>query len=207
MMTIAELVTRAAAQQPVSVTREISVAGPSLQAAMRSHPYMTVAEMIAHPDQHKEKRSLCYGHILGPGLTGAEISAWQARFPHHRLPADVTDALTSVNGVHLWADLAIGRAYFGIAPLDEWQDLASVSWALIDERTKALVISYHANGDFVLVLDTQAGRYDWLDHEDIDNPVTVGRTFSEMLRWFWDHAQLLDPTGEWSGIPSGRQQR
>jgi hypothetical protein len=160
---------------------------------------MTIAEVIAHPDQHKERRPFRYGHVLGAGLSRAAISAWQSSFPLHRLPADVAEVLASVNGVHLWADLAVGRSYFGIAPLDEWKDLASLGWALVDGMTASLVISYHENGDFILVLDTAASRYDWLDHEDIDNPVTVGRTFSEMLRWFWDHAQSLDPTGERAG--------
>jgi len=198
MMTITELVARAAAQPVVTVNREISFSDPVLQEAMRSRPYMSVAELIAHPDRRKEMRSFRYGHVLGPGLSQAAISRWQHAFPLHRLPTDVADALGTVNGVHLWADLDVGRSYFGIAPLEEWRDIAGLEW-MLGRRESCLVISYHENGDYVLVLDTEARRFDWVDHEDIDNPLVVGRTFAEMLGWLWDYAQTLDPNDERAG--------
>jgi hypothetical protein len=90
---------------------------------------MTIAELQSRPDQHKEARSFRYGHVVGPGLATRDIEAWQASFPDHVLPQDLAQALTVVDGVHIWANLETRRAYFGISPLCEWQDAACVDWA------------------------------------------------------------------------------
>jgi SMI1/KNR4 family protein SUKH-1 len=109
--------------------------------------------------------------------------------------ADLKEFLTRVDGVHLWADLASARAYFGILPLNEWQDAQIVDWAAMFETAPAgrLVISYHDNGDDFLVLDTRAPEYLWYDLEDFDNPKRVGRTVAEMLDFWWRETAWLDP--------------
>lgn len=153
---------------------------------------MTLAELAAHPDQHRERQEFRYGHVLGRGLSRLAIATWQESFPRHPLPGDVVDALRVINGVHVWADLDHERAYFGIAPLDEWTDFAKFDWVL-EDREGCLLISYHDNGDYWLVLDTKRSRYLWIDHEDVGHPLPVGETFSELLGWFWNYAQWLDP--------------
>jgi hypothetical protein len=198
-MTPAELIARSEAQPEVTVAREVSVAGPHLQAALRERRPMLMTDLLGHPDQTKQRRVFRYGHVLGPGLSQDDIASWQNGFPHQRLPLDVVDALQSVNGVHLWADLAIGRAYFGIAPLSEWTDAEGLVWQVDAGPRTSLVISYHDNGDYFLVLDTEASRYEWIDQEVIDNRIEVGRTFSEMLGWFWGYTRSLAPVGDQAG--------
>jgi hypothetical protein len=103
--------------------------------------------------------------------------------------------LTRVNGVHLWGDLATSRAYFGILPLQEWQDAKDADWAMMFDTppTGRLVISYHDNGDGFLVLDTRGPDYLWYDLEDLDNPKLVGRTVAQLLDFWWKETEWLDP--------------
>lgn len=49
----------------------------------------------------------------------------EARWPRHPLPQDLVELVMRANGIHLWADLDDGRAYEGLAPIEEW-DLARV---------------------------------------------------------------------------------
>jgi hypothetical protein len=114
------------------------------------------------------------------------------------LPADLHQLLLHADGVHFWADLDHGRAYFGIAPLDEWQDAAGNDGPVLfhEPPTGMLVISYHQNGDYYAVLDTASSVYRWFDHEDIDNPVVIGSSVAELLDWFWNQATELRPVAD-----------
>ena len=194
-MTIDELISRAAAQPVIQETREVRVPGPILLARLGELPRMTVAELIAHPDRHLETQTFRHGHLLGPGVSESDIRAWQAAFPDHPLPEDLRRALVLVNGVHFWANLSTGRAYFGIAPIDEWENVAGGRWgAMFDQLpTGCLLMSYHDNGDYYLILETSTSTYRLFDLEDISNPKVVGRQFSEVLDWFWSDARSLDP--------------
>lgn len=194
-MRIDELQRRASAQPEIKQTRTVRVWGPTLRAEVEAGRLKNLAEIYAHPDQTSELQTFRCGHVLGEGLAPETIAAWQARFPAHPLPRDLTELLAQVNGIHLWADLDDGRAYFGVAPLDEWQDAAKDwGWLFTSPPAGYLVISYHDNGDYCLVLDTARSDYWWYDAHDPDNPLKVGSNVEEMLDWLWREAQRLSPS-------------
>jgi hypothetical protein len=81
---------------------------------------------------------------LPRGACGLEL-----RWPRHPLPNHLADLVSRANGIHLWADLETGRAYEGLAPLDEW-GLARVKMGGRDDspaslRDQYLALSYHAD--------------------------------------------------------------
>jgi DNA-binding transcriptional LysR family regulator len=194
-MTVDDLVERANAQQPVTVQRMISVPGPQLRALLAESRAILVSELDAHPDQRKELRTFRYGHLLGPGLLRDEIQAWQNTYPHLPLPPDLASFLVRVNGIHLWADLESSHTYFGIAPLDQWQDVKELGWASMYQSSPVgqLVISYHDNGDYFLILDTHKQQYLWYDLEDFDHPKHIGNRVPELLDFWWQETAWLDP--------------
>ena len=59
-----------------------------------------------------------------------------------------------------------------------------------------LVMSYHDNGDYYLVLDTNGPKYLWFDLQDFDHPVNVGTTVTSLLDWWWQQTDWLDPRRE-----------
>jgi hypothetical protein len=196
-----ELLQLVASQPEVRETRNVKVWGPSLRAAVDSGQLRALDKILSHRDQTSEIKTFRYGHLVGNARRATDVEAWQARFPDHPLPADLADFLLRVDGVHLWADLDQGRAYFGIAPLDEWQDAAATDApALFDERpTGMLVISYHQNGDYYLVLDARASVYRWFDHEDTSSPRVIGTTVRDLLDWLWEQASELRPAASGAG--------
>ncbi|MEW6251798.1 MAG: SMI1/KNR4 family protein [Planctomycetota bacterium] len=191
-MTIDELIRRAAAQTPISVQQEVFVSGPELRALMEKGG-MTVAEIMAHPDQRREVRTYRYGHVLGPGLSREVIRAWQAAHPEHPLPADLAELLERVNGIHLWAELDSGRAYVGILPLEEWREATEDLWQYFEPRVLGtLIISYHGNSDAFLALDARERRYLWVDVHDI-HPKLIASTTEGLLDFWWEECGWLDP--------------
>ena len=195
-MTTDEFLDRVAAQPMLTIERDVSVPGPQLKALMAEGKPIMLSDLMAHPDQHKERQTFRYAHLIGAGLSGDSIDAWQAAHREHPLPPDLKEFLTRVNGVHLWGDLATSRAYFGILPLQEWQDAAHVEWAAmwLDETPVGqLALSYHDNGDAFLVLDTRATEYLWYDLGDFGNPKRAGRTVAELLDFWWLETAWLDP--------------
>jgi hypothetical protein len=181
-MTIDEFIARAEAQPEVVRERLVRIWGPQLSAEIAAGRLRNLAEIYAHPDQTSEPRIFRYGHSLGPALRSDEI-------------------LLRANWIHVWADLDVGRAYFGLAPLAEWEDASRVGWASMFEVPPrgAVAISYHENGDDYLVLDTAASEYRWYDLQDFDSPRRVGSTVSHLLEWLLNAAQALDPRRERAG--------
>lgn len=198
-MTTDEFVQRAAAQPVLEDEEDVHVPGPELSALMAQGKPMLISELMAHPDQHVERRTLRHAHVLGQGLEPRMIAAWQEGHAEHQLPSDLADFLTRVNGVHLWADLATSRAYFEILPLDEWCDVEDAVWvvmfdAVCEKRPAGqLVLSYHGNGDSYLVLDTSGPEYLWYDMHDFDHPKRIGSTVAELLDFWWEETAWLDP--------------
>jgi hypothetical protein len=194
-MDIDTFVSLAEAQPVVEVQRTVSVHGPHLQALIADREFILLSDIMAHPDQRQEQRLFRHKHILGPGAGTSEIAAWEAEHPHHPLPDDLIALLKRANGIHLWADIATGLSYYGILPLSEWRDARSVEWneMFIEPPKGQLVISYHDNGDYFLVLDTKERCYYWYDLQDFDNPELVGRNVEELLTWYWQQADELDP--------------
>src|SRR6185503_4024745 len=100
-----------------------------------------------------------------------------------------------VDGVHLWADVAKGRSYFWIAAFSEWSDAATGDHRGMFQREPdgVLALSYHENGDYVLLLDSHASEYRWHDVEGFDRPVVIGRDVQSLLGWLWGKRDELDP--------------
>src|SRR5258708_3168187 len=109
-----ELIHRAAAQPILAIERDVFVPGTQLKALLAEGKPILLAELMAHPDQHRERQTFRYAHVLGPGTATHVVESWQAIHREHPLPSDLKAFLTAVDGVHLWADLALSRAYFGI---------------------------------------------------------------------------------------------
>jgi hypothetical protein len=155
-MTIIDFLQRVRSEPPITLEREVRIPGPEARALFVSGRPVMLSELLNHPDLHSELKTLHYGHVLGPGLEAVAIDEWQARFPQHRLPADIRDLLMQVNGIELWADIDNGDAYFGLLPLDQWTDAASAPFAYIFDAppTAALVLSYAQDSAGFAVLDT-----------------------------------------------------
>src|SRR5262245_37322754 len=121
-MKIDELISKVASEPSKTVTLATNVVAPgSLQQAQRKGG-MLLTDLLSGASDGAP-RVARFGHVLGPPASSEAFNAWQKRFPSHRLPRDLMTLLARVNGIHLWADLATGRAYSGLAPLEEW-DLA-----------------------------------------------------------------------------------
>ena len=197
-MNIDEFTRLALAQVPLSKDRRVSVPGPGLMAILQSGKPITVAEIENHPDQTYEVRKYIYGHILEAGAPKEEISQWQSNNSSLPLSDDLKALLEQINGIHLWADIKEKRSYFGILSLGQWCDMASWEWSLLFEKPPSgkVVMSYHDNGDFYLVFDTAVCKYYWYDTQDIDRPTFIGSSVEELLSWWWNTSQELDPQRE-----------
>jgi hypothetical protein len=56
------------------------------------------------------------------------------------------------------------------------------------------VISYHDNGDYYLVLDTQTPAYFWFDTQDFaGKPALVAKNVEDLLGWWWEQTAELAP--------------
>lgn len=200
-MTPQQLIERAAKQPEVTFERAVRLPGPALTALLVSGRAIPLLDASSHPDQRQEVRRFRYGHLLGPGASRASIDEWQTRNPSARIHPDVVELLARVDGIHLWADLNRTRAYFGIRPLSEWTEVALSEWCtLFDELTPgALVISYHNNGDYFLVLDTRENSFTWYDPQNFRDTRTVKHSVGELLDWWWELSQQLDPRRDAAG--------
>lgn len=167
---------------------------PSCEVLVRQSLRVTAAGMLA-ADSSGESRVAHFRHILGPPASDAEIGAWTKRWPCHPLPSDLKALLVRMNGIHLWADLDTGRAYQGIAPLEEWDVAATKMWgsgvtdAFLTDRY--LAISYHADGAAFVVLNVDTGMYYLMDSAGADDTSPIGSTVDELLDWVWN--QRIDP--------------
>jgi hypothetical protein len=195
-----ELIQRAKVQPEVSVDQIVCVPGPELKALLRGGRPVRLSDLMAHPDQRPESRRFRYGHVLGAGVSSAAIAEWQERHRHIVLSSDMISLLVKVDGIHLWANLETGRAYFGILPLAEWRSVREHEAALLfeDFPETTLVISYHDNGDYYLLLHTAENRFIWFDPQSIDpnDWEFIDGAVDEFLEWWWQRTQELNPSFE-----------
>jgi hypothetical protein len=185
-MTLDELLDHVRSEPPRSYERDVRVQQPELLADIRRKGGMRLTELLSDPRQTTERRVFRRGHLLGPGASEVEIATWLARWPRHPLPADLLALLRRVNGIHLWADLDSGRSYEGLAPLAEWEP------SHLGDRYLAL--SYHQNGDALIVLDVETGDYSWIDRLAGDESSRIARSAGELLDWLWSH-RMPPPAG------------
>ncbi len=156
-----------------------------------------VSELPASGEPTGDTRTVTYRHILGDPASAEVIRAWQEKWPSHPLPPDLRQLVEQANGIHLWADVETGRAYAGLAPIDEWQPARIVMYGrssdpeLLSERYLAL--SYHADGAALVVLDVDTGTYFLMDSCGADDTCPLGANVSELLDWLW--SERLPPEG------------
>ena len=84
---------------------------------------LALRDLLSAPGRRAEQRVVQYRHILGSPAREEEVNAWQSLHPRQRLPSDLRELVLHMNGIHLWANVETGRAYSGLAPIEEW-DLA-----------------------------------------------------------------------------------
>lgn len=189
-MRLHEFLQLVAGEPPVAVEREVSIAAPELVEEVQRRHGISLTEFLNDPRRAREARTLSYGHVLGAGLPTVAIESWRRRWPRHPLPVDLVELLTRVNGIHLWADLATGRAYEGLAPLDEWELARTKMWgpdadaSMLDDRYLAL--SYHTDGAAFAVLDVAARKYFLMDACGADDTCPIGDTTGDLLAWLWE---------------------
>lgn len=196
-MTIDEFLREVSQHSIITNECVVSIPGPAALDLLSGRQAVSMAEFLAHPDRHDENKTFQYGHLLGPGLTATKIDQWQDEHPNFRLPDDLKEFLTRVNGVELWADLATGSAYFGLRPLDQWSDAADSHFAYIFENSPvgALVISSAEDSAGYVVLDTTGPTFLWCD--PIAGPEIIGSAVEDLLAYWWSNCRLdpeeLDP--------------
>lgn len=148
-----------------------------------------VTDFLANREPTGETRRATYRHVLGAPGSSEAIRAWQDKWPSHPLPVDLRQLVEQVNGVHLWADVETGRAYTGLAAIDEWQPARIAMYGpgsdpeLLSERYLAL--SYHSDGSAFVVLDVDTGAYFLMDSCGPDDTCPLGSSVSELLDWLW----------------------
>jgi hypothetical protein len=194
-MTPLDLVNRARNQPTVVVERNVRVPGPELQELLSSGRPLPVSELEAHRDQHWETRAFRYGHLLGMPINGSALVELHSRYSMQLESSGLLDLLRTVDGIHLWADLDVGRSYFGILPAAEWCDVRThyASALFEDTAPDTMVRSYHENGDYYLLLGADGKQFTWFDPQSPGDSTTVGSSVPEFLEWWWVYAQQLNP--------------
>ena len=148
-----------------------------------------LSEFLVNREPTGESRTIIFRHILGPPASLKAVRAWQERWPSYPLPLDLQVLVEQVNGIHLWADVEEGRAYSGLAPIEEWQPARLAMYGcdsdpeLLSERYLAL--SYHADGGCFVVLDVDSGMYFLMDSCGPDKTCPLGASVDELLDWLW----------------------
>jgi hypothetical protein len=198
-MTLDELINNVACEPPQTITLSTSVLAPARLEAVKRKGGMLLTELLAGAPLG-EPRTARYGHILGPPASAETLKVWRERFPHHPLPVDLQELVTHVNGIHLWADLATGRSYHGLAPLEEW-DLARLK--MFGEKADPhllhdcyVAMSYHRDAGAFIVLNVDSQSYFLMDSAGPDESCPIGASTNKLLDWVWNHR--IDPT-RWAG--------
>ena len=195
-MMLDEFLALVASEGEFSEERMVKVRGSALEAELTGRRAMPLLEYLAHPDLHPERRTLRWGHLLGPGADVSRISAWLEGDPRRQLPTDLLGLLGRVDGIHLWADLEEGRAYSGIAPLEEWIEAGASEWRALcpEQHARSLVISYHANSDEFVLLEADRSVYRLFNPENFGElGDVVATSVPELLDWLWARHFALDP--------------
>lgn len=200
-MDVEEFIRRVGSEPPRTVTKTVRIPPPEIFETLEDRGWMSLTELQSASGTRIEKRSVRYGHILGPPAPVGSIETWQGE--KSRLPADLVHLVGRMNGIHLWADLDEGRAYEGLAPINEWELARIKMWGAaadrntLDDRYHA--ISYHQDGAAFAVLDVVSGKYFLMDAAGADETCPIGDCVGDLLDWLWK--SRIDPG---LGVPGGR---
>jgi hypothetical protein len=180
-----EFIAQVAGEKDVEVERAVRQLSPGAFVKAQSGG-IGISELSAWAGP-KSVRLVRYGHRLGGPASDDVVIALEGRLGCS-LPDDLRALLRRVNGIHLWADLEQGRAYTGIAPVEEWGPIDERMYGPTRPRSMGngyVAISYHSDGAAFLVLDVGSGRYFLVDPAgpSVDSP--VARNVSELLEWVW----------------------
>jgi hypothetical protein len=142
---------------------------------------IALTALLSAPGRRPEERTVSYRHILGPPASQEAIEAWErTRRP---LPAPIRELVSRVNGIHLWADVATGRSYAGLAPIEEWDFARLNLGGDLDDRY--IAISYHADGASFVVLDVDSGVYFLMDISGPEPTAPIASDVGGLLDWLW----------------------
>jgi len=185
-MNIDEFMERVASEPDRAVTLTVWTT-PSEVLATASRPAgLSMMDLFAAKGLQPERREVQYGHVLG--LPASEHTLAAREHQWRPLPADLRALMTSINGIHLWADKGTGRSYTGLAAIEEW-DLARIkihgSAPLLDDRYVA--ISYHEDGAAFVVLNLESGQYFLMDAAGPDTTALIASNANDLLDWFWNN--------------------
>lgn len=187
-MNIDEFLTRVAGEPDRTVAEDVWTVPEEVMAKANAPGGLSVTEMLAS-GRLAGRRDVRYGHVLGAPASSNAIDAWQRAHPAHRLPADLRALVARVNGIHLWASVEEGRAYVGLAPIEEWKIARVTMYGpdadrdLLDDRYVAL--SYHQDGAAFVVLDGDAGGYFLMDAAGPDRTCPIADDVDGLLDWMW----------------------
>jgi hypothetical protein len=177
-----------------AVVKSVSPVSPALIAMVDRKGSMKLTDLLAAPGRRSEERVMRYRHILGPGAAPEEMQRWQP------LPIDLEELVGEVNGVHLWANVDTGRAYAGLAPIQEWKTARTQMYGteadpnLLDDRS--ISISYHADNAAFIVMDMSSGVYFLMDAAGPDTTTPIAKNAGELLDWLWSKRIAPAPSTE-----------
>ena len=192
-MTIDEFLAHVRNEPPRDVPHSARVPSPEALAKLAKSGHMTLREFTSQ-SRETERTSTRYGHVLGPGAQPEQVAdAWRRLSPVP-LAADLQHLVERINGVHLWANMATGRSYVGLAPVDEWERARTKMYglsadpALLDDRF--IAVSYHQDGAAFVVVDARTGTYYLMDSAGPDTSSPIGRNAEALLSWLWESRVL-----------------
>jgi hypothetical protein len=190
-MTFHELVALVAGER----SRVVEVAGSRPKAELggevRKRAAIPLTDFMNDSRREPAVHRYHIGHVLGAPASPESIKSWHQRWHGYTFPSDLTALLARCNGIHLNADLKTGRAYHGLAPIEEWRPARFVMYgdgaepSLLDDRYLAL--TYHQDGAAFVVLDSTSGSYYLMDAAGPDTSCPIGTRVVELLEWLWTH--------------------
>jgi hypothetical protein len=186
---IEEFIHRVAGEPEQTVTRPVWTAPPDVLGIAAKPGGLRMTELLSATGRHVEQRDLRYRHVLGSGALDEVVKVWEKGRPSHPLPADLRALVTRINGIHLWANSETGRAYQGLAPIEEWELARTKLFGPAADRSllgdRYIALSYHQDGAAFVVLDVASGTYFLTDVAGPDVTSPIATNASELLDWLW----------------------
>jgi hypothetical protein len=186
---IDDFIARVASEPERTVERPIWNLPAAALAKAREPGGMKLETLLASPGRTASVRTFRYRHMLGAPATFEALEAWRLRYPEWRLPDDLVALVRRINGIHLWANVETGRAYQGIAPIEEWEAARlrlygpTAGHDLLDDRY--IAVSYHQDDAAFVILDAGSGTYFLMDAAGPDLTSPIARNVAELLDWLW----------------------
>jgi hypothetical protein len=179
-MKLENLLELAANEPEQTLVRTVWITPPGVLEKARKGG-IALTSFLSAPGRRPEERTVRYHHILGPPASPQAIDAWErTRRP---LPAPLRELVSRVNGIHLWADVATGRSYVGLAPIEEWETARVKLGGDLDDRY--IAISYHADGASFVVLDFESGICFLMDVSGPETTTPIASDIGGLLDWLW----------------------